>query len=303
MSWWGFKPYVSVAQRQAKAKRHAQKLAKQGHVCCPVTVEGRKIARTFWGKAWCDHLESYSDFANRLPRGRTYVCNGSVIDLQIAPGKITALVSGTEIYTIKINIKPLPDNTWADIKRQCAGQIASLVELLQGKLSSGVMQIITRREGGMFPAPREITLDCSCPDWAGMCKHAAAVLYGIGARFDQQPELLFTLRGVDQMELIEQAGQVPLTTAGAEGQRRTVAEQDLSDVFGIELAEPAAPPAAENDVKPPGRTKKNSRRSKNANPEKRAARVRGKNDERKSEKRVGAKVSESSSARKGKGSP
>jgi uncharacterized Zn finger protein len=300
MSWWGFKPYVSVAQRKAKAQRHAQKLAKQGHVCCPVAIEGRKIAKTFWGKAWCDHLESYSDFANRLPRGRTYVCNGSVIDLQIAHGKITALVSGSEIYEISINIKPLPEKTWADIKRQCAGQIASLVELLQGKLSKGVMEIITRREGGMFPAPREITLDCSCPDWADMCKHVAAVLYGIGARFDEQPELLFALRGVDHMDLIEQAGQVPLNTAD-EGQRKTVAEQDLADVFGIEFSESDAPAAAESAPKPAAQTKKGSRGSKKANPEKPAGRMRGKNDEPKAEKRVAARVRKPSSRRKRKG--
>ncbi|HEY2584913.1 MAG TPA: SWIM zinc finger family protein [Tepidisphaeraceae bacterium] len=274
MSWWGFKPHVSVAQRKAKAARHAQKLAKQGHVCCPVAIDGRKIAKTFWGKAWCDHLESYSDFANRLPRGRTYVCNGSVIDLQITPGTITALVSGSEIYTIKVDIKPLAEKTWADIKGKCAGQIASLVELLQGKLSTGVMEIITRRDGGMFPAPKEITLDCSCPDWADMCKHVAAVLYGIGARFDQQPELLFTLRGVDHMELIEQAGQAPLTNAADKGRRTTVAERDLADVFGIELSEPAAPPADESEVKPAAPAKKRSGDSTKTNPEKPVVRLR-----------------------------
>lgn len=298
MSWWGFKPYVSVAERKAKAARHAQKLAKQGHVCCPVTVEGRKIVRTFWGKAWCDHLESYSDFANRLPRGRTYVCNGSVIDLQIAPGKITALVSGTEIYTIKIDIEPLAAKTWAEIRRQCAGQIASLVELLQGKLSTGVMEIITRREGGMFPTPREITLDCSCPDWADMCKHVAAALYGIGARFDQQPELLFTLRGVDHMELIEQAGQAPLAATADAGQRKTVAEQDLADVFGIELSEPEALPPSPGEAKPTASLKKSSRMPKKANPEKPARRLRGKGNESTRTKAESAAVRKPKTSRK-----
>jgi uncharacterized Zn finger protein len=302
MSWWGFKPYVSVAQRQAKAKRHATSLAKKGHVCCPVTIDGRKIARTFWGKAWCEHLESYSDFANRLPRGRTYVCNGSVIDLQIAPGKIIAIVSGSELYDIAIDIKPLADKTWADIKRQCAGQIASLVELLQGKLSKGVMEIITRREGGMFPAPKEITLDCSCPDWADMCKHVAAALYGIGARFDEQPELLFTLRGVDHLDLIEQAGQAPLTTGAGDGRRQTIAEQDLADVFGIELSEPAAPRAEQNADKPRAApVKKGLRNRKSGKLEKPAVRLHGKGDGPKRAKRKEAAVRKPKPPRKKKG--
>lgn len=299
MSWWGFKPYVSVAQRQAKAKRHAEKLAKHGHVCCPVTVQGRKIAKTFWGKAWCDHLASYSDFANRLPRGRTYVCNGSVIDLRIAPGKIEAIVSGSEIYDVKINIKPLPANTWADIKRQCAGQIASLVELLQGKLSKGVMEIITRRDGGMFPAaPKEISLDCSCPDWADMCKHVAAVLYGIGARFDEHPELLFTLRGVDHMDLIEQAGQAPLTTSADGGQRETVAEQDLADVFGIELSQPVVTPATEQPSRLPPSPKPTIVKSNKRNPEKPVSRARANGKQPKTEKPPRATARKSKTVRR-----
>src|SRR6185437_11081600 len=225
MGWYGFKPYVSVAERRAKAARHAQKLAKSGRTCCPVKIDGMKIARTFWGKAWCDHLESYSDFENRLPRGRTYVRNGSVVDLQIEPGKVVAIVSGSEMYNIKINIKPLATPKWTSIKAQCAGKIDSLVELLQGKLSGGVMEIITQHDSGLFPSPTEIDLDCSCPDWADMCKHVAAALYGVGARLDQQPELLFVLRKVDYLELIDQAGNVAVPTGTAEG-RKTLASDE-----------------------------------------------------------------------------
>lgn len=277
MSWWGYKPYVSAAQRQAKAKRHAASLAKKGQVCCPIQIEGLKIAKTFWGKAWCDHLESYSDFSNRLPRGRTYVRNGSVIDLQIAPGKVKAIVCGSEIYNIKIDIKPLAAPAWRTIRGRCAGQIASLVELLQGKLSTGVMEIITCRETGMFPAPKEISLDCSCPDWADMCKHVAAVLYGVGARLDEQPELLFTLRGVDHLDLIEQAGQTSIT-AGADGAaRQTLAAGDLSDVFGIELSDTSSAP------EPQAAPKTKPRRSK-AGPDVQPVRSRGKVAEKKTGK-------------------
>src|SRR5215208_688935 len=206
MGWWSFRPYVSVAKRQAKAKREVEKLRKKGQTITPVKIEGKAIATTFWGKAWCDNLESYSDFENRLPRGRTYVRNGSVCDLQIDPGKVSARVCGSELYRVTIKIKPLADAVWRDVKRQCAGQIGSLVELLQGKLSKAVMEVVTRRDGGLFPEPKEIELSCSCPDWADMCKHVAATLYGVGARLDEQPELLFRLRQVDHLELIAQAG-------------------------------------------------------------------------------------------------
>src|SRR5665213_273756 len=99
MSWnsYGFRPYVPVAERRAKAARELAKLAKKhGQASSPVRLDGRKIASTFWGKAWCDNLEAYSDYANRLPRGRTYLRNGSVIDLRIEPGKVQALVCGSE---------------------------------------------------------------------------------------------------------------------------------------------------------------------------------------------------------------
>ena len=241
MGYWGyyFPPRLTVAQRRAKATREVAKLKKKGQTVTPVVIEGNKIATTFWGKAWCDNLESYSDFENRLPRGRSYVKNGSVCDLQIEPGNVTALVCGTELYRISIKIKPLAPEAWRTIKAQCAGQIGSLIELLQGKLSKSVMEVVTRRDGGLFPKPREIDMDCSCPDWAGMCKHVAAALYGVGARLDHQPELLFTLRKVDHLELIGEAG---AATAGATKRKtagaRTLAPADLADVFGVEL-EPA----------------------------------------------------------------
>src|ERR1019366_3464256 len=203
---WGWRPYVSTAERRRQALRKMQQLRKKGHSVSPVTVEGRTIAKTFWGKAWCENLERYSDFANRLPRGRTYVRNGSVIDLQIASGEVKALVSGSEIYEIAGKITPVTKARWKSICKDCAGAIDSLVELLQGRLSTGVMERICREKTGLFPSPNEIQLSCSCPDWASMCKHVAAVLYGIGARLDQQPELLFRLRKVDQHDLLAKAG-------------------------------------------------------------------------------------------------
>jgi uncharacterized Zn finger protein len=250
MSWnyyGGFRPYVSVAQRRAKAQREVEKRKQKGQNVSPVVIEGRKITKTFWGESWCEHLESFSDYANRLPRGRTYVRNGSVVDLQIKPGKVTALVSGSDLYEVTITIDALPGKLWNAVKAQCSGQIGSLVELLQGRLSRSVMDVVTQRETGLFPKPREIRLSCSCPDWADMCKHVAAVLYGVGARLDHQPDLLFLLRKVDHLELIDTAASASVGSSRRRG-KKTIAGADLADVFGIELAgtetETAAAPEA-----------------------------------------------------------
>ncbi|WP_035253741.1 SWIM zinc finger family protein [Desulfatiglans anilini] len=226
-------PYVPVAEKRAKAARQAQKLMKKGMRIDPVEIEGRTITRSFWGNGWCEHLESFSDYSNRLPRGRSYVRNGSVCHLDVLPGRIDALVSGSSLYSVSISIKELPARAWKEIKNRCVGQIGSMLELLQGKLSDEVMRIVTDREKGLFPGPREITFRCSCPDWAVMCKHVAAVLYGVGNRLDNRPELLFLLRGVDPEELMG-AG-VALPAAVAEGEGGFLAEEDLGDIFGIEL--------------------------------------------------------------------
>ncbi len=239
MSWYSYdewRPYVSVAERRRKAAKKIAKMTKAGRMIAPVEIDGRKITATFWGDAWCRNLEAYSDYANRLPRGRTYVRNGSVIDLQIEAGRVSALVSGSDIYRVEIEIKPLAKPRWTDIKRQCAGQIDSLVELLKGSISKGVMEIVTRKGEGLFPAPKEIALSCSCPDWASMCKHVAAVLYGVGARLDHAPEMLFTLRGVDPAEMVEAAVEQPAKAkAGKPRKGRTLASADLSAVFGVDI--------------------------------------------------------------------
>jgi uncharacterized Zn finger protein len=245
--WSGFAPYVSAAEKRARAAAAVARLRKQagkkGRPPEPVVIEGRKIAATFWGKAWCEHLESFSDFSNRLPRGRTYVRNGSVVDLQILPGKVTAHVAGSSLYTVEITIQSLATAHWKKLCGRCAGQIGSLIDLLKGKLSDGVMQVMTARDDGLFPTPAQIEMDCSCPDYAGMCKHIAAVLYGVGARLDLQPELLFRLREVDHTELITQAADVSTLTARTGSKRKTIAADQLSDVFGIDIAtdEPVPP--------------------------------------------------------------
>ena len=247
-----WRPYVSVAKRQAKAKQHVTKLAKKGHRIMPVEIPGRKIATTFWGTAWCENLESYSDFANRLPRGRTYVRNGSVVDLQIKRGCITAIVSGSEIYEIKIDVSPVDKSCWKKIKQDCSRSIDSLIDLLQGQFSKGVMERLTRQDGGLFPKPKEIVVRCNCPDWAVLCKHAAAALYGVGARLDSAPEMLFLLRGVDHLDLISQAVDgANLDAAFASGKNGPLASTDLGELFGIDIEAPGD----ESQTKPASATR------------------------------------------------
>jgi uncharacterized Zn finger protein len=233
-----WKPYVRTATRRAQAKRAVVNATKGGQRLAPVSIEGRVIAKTFWGKAWCNNLEAYSDYENRLPRGRTYVRNGSVIDLQIEPGKVKAQVMGSSLYQIEIGIAAVPEHHWKVLTNECTGSIASLVELLQGRLSESVMERICQPKTGLFPAPKEIQLKCSCPDWATMCKHVAAVLYGVGARLDRQPDVLFTLRQVNATDLVTQAAELPmqLMQTPSKGKGKVLDDTALADVFGIEMA-------------------------------------------------------------------
>lgn len=236
----GWAPYVPVAERRRQAARKTKELSKRGHICQPIIIEGRTIGRSLWARAWCDNLEAYSDYDNRLPRGRTYVRNGSVVDLSIEQGKVSALVSGSEMYTVAVTVQALEPASWRAIVQECAGQIGSLVELLQGRLSHAVMAVVTRPGSGLFPTPQQIAFRCSCPDGASMCKHVAAVLYGVGARLDQQPELLFLLRHTDPQELIRQAGSVPMASAGL-AQEQRLEGADLGSLFGIDLDDATTP--------------------------------------------------------------
>ena len=243
MDWYEWHPNVSVAERRRRALKAILKMKKAGRELSSVEVAGRKITSTFWGDAWCRNLESYSDYANRLPRGRTYVRNHSVIDLQIEARRVRALVSGSDIYEIDIRIKPLAKRRWTGIKGQCAGQINSLVELLRGAISKSVMEIVTFKGKGLFPSPKEISLNCSCPDWATMCKHVAATLYGVGARLDREPGMLFTLRGVDPTEMVAAAVDQP-ATVGKPRKSRALAVDDLSSVFGVDIDRTSSEDAA-----------------------------------------------------------
>jgi uncharacterized Zn finger protein len=248
MAWYGrgdwdsFPPYVSVGEKKARGSLALAKLLKKSKRAAEPVVapRTRQVAATFWGKAWCDNLERYAHLANRLPRGRAYLRNGSVLDLVITAGRVTAFVAGSELYQVSITLAPLAKTRWRGVIAGCTGRIGSLVGLLRGELSDDVLSVLTDARDGLFPQPRELTLDCSCPDWTDVCKHVAAVLYGVGIRLDAKPELFFLLRQVDQAALLTSA------TAGAVSRHRPVAgkriaEARLSEVFGIELED--RPPA------------------------------------------------------------
>ena len=251
MSYYGWKPYVSVAARRKKAEKAAAKATKSGANLTPVEPARGAIAKTFWGKAWCNNLEAYGDYANRLPRGRTYVRNGSVIDLKITAGEVQAQVMGSSLYKVSVKVTTVPATHWQAIGADCAGSIDSLVELLQGKLSTAVMKRICTPQTGLFPAPKEISFNCSCPDSASMCKHIAAVLYGVGARLDQKPELLFSLRRVDAKDLVSQAGSGLPKSRKDLSAGKMLDHSMLADVFGIEIDESVVPAKTASPRKSP----------------------------------------------------
>jgi uncharacterized Zn finger protein len=239
MSFWSFPKYVCKAEKKAKAEKKLAQLKKKQDVR-PVIIEGSAIARTWWGKAWNKNLERYADYSNRIGRGRSYVRCGSVLDLRINAGEIKALVHGSRAkpYSINIKIKKLNRNVWQEITSRCSGMLESLEELLAGKFPKALEETFMLRDRGLFPSPKELEFDCSCPDWASMCKHVAATLYGVGARLDEDPSLFFTLRGVATEDLVSRtvsSKAEDLLKKASKKSSRIIADADLSSVFGIDL--------------------------------------------------------------------
>jgi uncharacterized Zn finger protein len=265
--WGSFPRYVSAGEKRARAAEAVARLTRRrkGPPPSPVVVTGRKIASTFWGQAWCDNLESYADFAYRLDRGRSYVRHGAVVDLQIEATRVRSSVAGTRLYAVEVTIRPLERSRWKALVAGCGDRIDSVVSLLDGRLPDAVLRLVTHRERGLFPAPRQIAMTCTCPDWAGMCKHVAATLYGVGARLDQRPDLLFLLRGVDHNDLVHAAAARLATAApaAASGDAGVTEGGDLGALFGIELTA-SAPPAAARRGALDARAKGEAARAKTA---------------------------------------
>jgi uncharacterized Zn finger protein len=231
--WWS---YEDVKEQKKRLEREIAKRVKRGERFEVLSApEGqKKLCTTFWGLAWCRNLESYQQYESRLPRGRSYLRQGKVYNLEITPGKLSAVVAGSELYDASVSIKPLPDQQWHEIVQSSAGQVSSMLDLLSGKLGDGLMKVLTDPQDGLFPKPKEIRFDCSCPDYADMCKHVSAILYGVGVMLDSKPELLFTLRGVDQAELLANASSI---TMGDLDTGTELGDTDLSALFGIDLGE------------------------------------------------------------------
>jgi len=238
MGYYGFPKYESVAEKKAKASKTLEKLKKKNPDIEPVIIEGRVLAKSWWGKAWNLNLESYADYGNRIARGKSYVRSNTVLDLKIYKGKVEAKVQGSRSkpYEVKIQIDPLKSEKWERVTALCNHRIDSLEQLIEGKFPKDLEVLFTERKYGMFPSPKEIHFDCSCPDWASMCKHVAAALYGIGARLDLNPMLFFELRNLDGQELvrksIERKLESMLKNAGKKS-KREIADKDISDIFGL----------------------------------------------------------------------
>ena len=240
MSWYEYGGYESAAAIKARIQREIKKRRKKGDAFVPTECKvARGIpAKTFWGKAWCTNLESYSDYENRLPRGRTYLRKGAVYDLSIGPGEVSACVAGSEIYEVQISIGLLKKARWTALKQAVSGEVRNLVDLLSGELGDGVMEAVTDPNSGLFPAPKEIRLNCNCPDWADCCKHVAAVMYAIGVHLDDAPELLFKLRKVDHAELIQTAAEQVPSLESHDSSAQILVADELGELFGIDLTDP-----------------------------------------------------------------
>ena len=228
-------PTTSELKRKSEASRVSAE--KKGKRLEPVVIQGRKIAKSWWGRAWCDNLERYADYESRLDRGKRYVKTGAVIDLSITKGRIQAKVQGSRKtpYKVEIRISPLSEERCQEILQKCGKRVETLEKLLAGDFPEELKELFTQR-GGLFPSSREISFSCSCPDWALMCKHVAAVLYGIGARLDENPSLFFELRGIEMGRFIDVAianrVERMLKNAGRTSSR-TMDEGDIRGLFGI----------------------------------------------------------------------
>mgnify|MGYP000969149135 CR=1 FL=1 len=238
MGYYGFPRYESVAEKKAKASRSLAKMKKKNPDIEPVIIEGRTLAKNWWGKSWNINLESYADYSNRIERGKRYVRNNAVLDLKISKGKVIAKVQGSRVkpYDVEISIDALDNKKWEQVTELCNHRIDSLEQLIEGKFPKELEILFTDKKYGMFPSPKEIHFACSCPDWAYMCKHVAATLYGIGARLDNDPMLFFALRDIDGQMLIrksmERKLESMLKNAGKKS-KREIAAKDISDIFGL----------------------------------------------------------------------
>ena len=238
-SYWETTYYPQPTETQLKhnAAQTMRKAAGKGKQLCPVVLTGRSIAKSWWGKAWCENLERYADFENRLQRGQRYGRSGAVIDLQMQKGRVSARVQGSRKtpYKVEIRISPLSEERCEQIMDRCSDRVDTLENLLSGSFPE-TMKDVFLGEDGLFPAPKEISFNCSCPDWAVMCKHVAAALYGVGARLDEDPMMFFSLRGIDTGRFVDVviANRIERMLSNADRpSSRIIPAIELTDLFGV----------------------------------------------------------------------
>lgn len=232
-----FKPQIT--QEELKAK--AAKAVKPGYK--PVIIDGRIIAKTWWGRSWCDNIDRYADNYNRLDRGKKYVRSNAVVDLQLEGGKVTAKVigSGRKPYDVEVFIQPLRKDKYEHILAECEGKLESLAALEEGKFPTEYKELFTAEGDGLFPSLGEIKFYCSCPDSSRVCKHIAAVLYAIGRRLDDDPLIFFSLRGIDVKSFSEtvikkEAMRLWNSSTLEISKDREIAEDKAMKLFGYEKA-------------------------------------------------------------------
>ncbi len=240
-SYWNSEYYSQPTEKQLKAKVEEtnKKAKKKGKTLEPVIIEGKKIVNSWWGKAWCENLERYADYASRLSRGKRYVKSGAVVDLKIGEGVVLAKVQGTRKtpYIVEVHIDPVDEDKMQTLIDQCTKKIENLEQLVNGTFPEELKELFIS-QNGLFPNPREISFSCSCPDWAVLCKHVAAVLYGIGSRFDQDPLLFFELRGIDVNRFIDTTIENRIESMLENVDKpsnRIIESDDYADLFGLKL--------------------------------------------------------------------
>lgn len=233
---WGYHTYIPVGVRVKKTQRLIEKLKQKDPSISPIVIEGKKIAKTFWGISWNKNLESYADFHNRIARGSAYLKNGMVVDLKILEGRVKSLVNGTDLYEVQIDINKLSNESWNNITKNCSHKIENIERLASGVFPEELKEIFLKKGDGLFPSPKEIKMSCTCPDWAVMCKHVAATLYGVGAKLDADPLIFFKLRGVDFSELLTKSIEEKMESMLKNSNKKTnriIENKDISELFGI----------------------------------------------------------------------
>lgn len=237
-----YQNYISISDQKAMALKSKKRLEKNlNRSLEPIILASTKLATSWWGKMWNTNLERYAEYSNRIGRGKTYVKNELVIDLQIEESKVFAYVQGKrrDPYQIAIYIDPTKPGLIEQIKEKCQGKLDTVEELLEGKFSKEISSIFMIQGAGLFPEPKEIKFRCSCPDYTSCCKHVSAVLYGIGSKLDVNPLLFFTLRGINLDDFLKDVIISKTENILDKGikckSKRIIDNANIEDLFDIDL--------------------------------------------------------------------